>query len=200
MKCPRRTALAALALVLLGAVGLTHRAAAQSAIATGDAAWNLLKQNGSVALIRHGRTLGGAGDPPGFRLEDCATQRNLTEEGRAQAKTLGEAMRAKGVVVTDILSSRWCRCMDTARLAFGKVEALPALDNLFGNSAREPAQTAELRKRIRAWAGPGALVMVSHGVNILPLTGIQPAEGEILILLPNPSADFRVVGRIAIGS
>lgn len=195
----RRIAIAALAAAAAFAAPGVSGAAAQSPVATGEAAWSLLKQSGSVALIRHGRTSGGAGDPPGFMLENCGTQRNLTEEGRAQAKALGEAVRAHGVAVAAVLSSRWCRCLETARLAFGAAEPWPALDNLFGNSARAPAQTAELRKRIRAWAGPGTLVMVSHGVNILPLTGIQPAEGELLVLLPDPSVDFRVVGRIATG-
>lgn len=192
----RRNAILVLAFAALTLFGPAYRAAGQSAAATGDAAWKLLQQNGSVALIRHGRTTGGAGDPPGFVLEDCATQRNLTDEGRAQMRKLGEEVRARGVNAATVLSSRWCRCLETARLIFGKAEPWPQLDNLFGNSGRVQAQTAELRKRIRAWTGPGVLVLVTHGANILPLTGIQPAEGEMVIVLPDAKDDLRVVGRI----
>ena len=193
----RRHALTVLVVSALTAFGAAHQAAGQGTVATGDAAWRLLQQNGSVALLRHGRTTGGAGDPPGFALEDCATQRNLTDDGRVQMRKLGEEARARGFNAATVLSSRWCRCLETARLVFGKAEAWPQLDNLFGNPARVQAQTAELRKRIRAWSGPGTLVLVTHGANILPLTGIQPAEGEMVIVMPDARDDFRVAGRIA---
>jgi len=196
----RRHALAALGFAALAAFGMAQNAAAQNTVATGDDAWRLLRQNGSVALVRHGRTTGGAGDPPGFALADCATQRNLTEDGRAEMRRLGEAVRARGIDIAAVLSSRWCRCLETARLVFGKAEPWPPLDNLFGNSSRTQAQTAELRKRIRAWSGPGVLVLVTHGANILPLTGIQPAEGEMVIVMPDAKDDFRVTGRIAPGN
>ncbi|MGQ0675774.1 MAG: histidine phosphatase family protein [Rhodospirillales bacterium] len=198
MNWPGRAALVALAAG--GLVACADRAFAQTSLATGEEAWRLLRQDASIALVRHARTSGGAGDPPGFALGDCATQRNLTDEGRGQARALGEAARARGIIVTTVLSSRWCRCLDTARLAFGEAEPWPAVDNLFGNSARVAAQTAEFRKRVVAWTGPGALVVVTHGANILPLTEIQPAEGEMLVLLPDPRDGFRVVGRIAPGS
>lgn len=181
------------------AAGAMIGPAAASDIATGRAAWRLLAAPSAVALVRHARTAGGAGDPEGFRLEDCSTQRNLTDQGRAQAAALGQRFRANGVAVELVLSSRWCRCLDTARLAFGGVEPWPALDNLYANSAREPEQSAEVRRRIRAWSRPGAMVMVTHGVNILPLTGIAPAEGEVVVLHPDEESDFKVVGRIPPG-
>jgi phosphohistidine phosphatase SixA len=189
---------------MLGGLGLAWVAEGAFAgvaaeIATGRAAWRMLATRGAVALIRHARTSGGAGDPAGFSLEDCATQRNLTDQGRAQAAALGQRFRANGVAVELVLSSRWCRCLDTARIAFGGVEPWTALDNLYGNNAKEPTQSAEVRKRIRAWARPGALVLVTHGANILPLTGISPAEGEVVVLRPNDAKDFNVVGRIAPG-
>ena len=181
----------------LGASAIRFAAAAD--IATGAAAWRELASPGAVAVIRHARTSGGVGDPTGFRLDDCATQRNLSDQGRAQAAELGGRFRANLVTAGLVLSSRWCRCQDTARLAFGKAEPWPALDNVFDDRAREPAQNAEIRRRIRAWTGPGALVLVSHGVNITPLTGLYPAEGEAIVLRPDPATDFRVVGRIAPG-
>src|SRR3954452_15796974 len=82
--------------------------------------WGLLKEGGQVVLIRHALTTPGAGDPPGMQLDDCSTQRNLSEEGREHARQLGAAFRARSISVGRVLSSPWCRCMDTAQLAFGK--------------------------------------------------------------------------------
>jgi len=195
----RRSALAALAAAALGIVVAAPPALSQSAVATGEAAWRLLRQDGAVALVRHGRTGGGAGDPPGFVLADCSTQRNLTDGGRAQSRALGAAVHAHGVKVARVLSSRWCRCLETARLAFGEPEPWPMLDNLFGNAARVAERTAALRERIGAWAGPGALIVVTHGANILPLTGIQPAEGELLVVARDAKGEIRAVGRVAPG-
>ncbi len=178
---------------------LVVAAPAQAEPATGEAAWRLLAQSGSVAAIRHERTSGAVGDPAGMRLDDCATQRNLTEQGRARAAALGEQFRARGVSVTTVLSSQWCRCLETGRLAFGQAEPWPALNNLFGRREREPAQTAEVRQRIAAWTGPGTLVLVSHGSVIGPLTGAYPGEGEVIVLRPDAGKGFQVVGRIALG-
>src|SRR5207249_9911568 len=88
-------------------------------------AWAALAKGGHVALIRHGNAPPGyGGDPPGFKLDDCATQRNLDERGRKQARALGEAFRKHGVRVDRTLSSPVCRCLDTARLmAVGPVES-----------------------------------------------------------------------------
>jgi len=91
---------------------LASAAAAQDAAA----AWAALRAGGHVALIRHAGTVGGSGDPPEFRLEDCATQRNLTLKGRAEARRLGELFRSGGVSVGKVLSSQWCRCLDTVAL------------------------------------------------------------------------------------
>ena len=99
--------------------------------AAGDAneAWAALVKGGHVALIRHGNAPPGyGGDPPGFKIDDCKTQRNLDEQGRGEARALGEAFRSHGVRVDRILSSPWCRCLETARLmAVGSVETSWAL-------------------------------------------------------------------------
>jgi phosphohistidine phosphatase SixA len=193
MHSPGWTTIAAL---LLLAIAWPGRAAD---LAQGEAAWRKLAEPGTVAMIRHGRTSGGAGDPPGFKLDDCGSQRNLTEDGRAQMAKLGEQFRAHGVQVTAVLSSQWCRCLDTAKLAFGRAEPWAPLNNLFGRREHEPAQTAEVRKRIAAWKGPGTLVLVSQGANISPATGVYPGEGEVVVLRPDPATGFRAVGRIATG-
>lgn len=181
------------ALILVVAAALTGVPAAAE-----DAAWAALARGG-IALIRHAEAPGGAGDPPGFRLEECATQRALSARGRSQAASLGSVFRERGVAVGRVLSSQWCRCLDTARLmAVGAVEEFAALNNLFGRSERAETQTGTLREAIQGWRGPGALLMVSHGSTVLALTGVNPGEGEIVVLEPqrNSPAGFRVVGRI----
>jgi len=83
-----------------------------------DAAWDALRGGGQVVLIRHASTVAGLGDPPGFRLDDCATQRNLSDAGRAEARRIGAAFRRHGIPVDRVLSSRWCRCLDSLGAVF----------------------------------------------------------------------------------
>jgi hypothetical protein len=95
-----------------------------------DDLWKLLEAGGRVVLMRHTITTPGAGDPPGMRLDDCSTQRNLTEEGRRHARAIGEAFRSRRIDVDRVLSSPWCRCLETARLAFSRAEVYEPLSNL----------------------------------------------------------------------
>jgi phosphohistidine phosphatase SixA len=172
-----------------------------SAAAADDAAplWAALRAGGHVALIRHAATVGGAGDPQGFRLDDCATQRNLTDKGRAQAKRLGERFRAEQVPVGKVLSSQWCRCRDTvALMELGTPELAPTFNNAFKFRDRVEELTAGARAIVAAWSGPGTLVVATHGANILPLTGVMPEEGGIVVVKPEPALaeKLRVLGRI----
>lgn len=168
-----------------------------------DGPWPALRAGGKVVLIRHGATIGGAGDPPGFRLGDCATQRNLTDKGIAESKAMGERIRAQKVNVGKVISSQWCRCRDTASLMnLGQpVEIAETFNNAYTFSDRRDELTKGARAMIGAWKGPGALVIVTHGANILPLTGFQPAEGEMIVVEPEATADgrLRVIGRIPVG-
>jgi phosphohistidine phosphatase SixA len=161
------------------------------------ALWALLRAGGQVVLVRHAVTDPGVGDPPGFRLEDCGSQRNLSEPGRREAQRLGEILRQRQVPVAQVLTSPWCRCRDTARIAFGR-DAMPepALGNLFGRSGQEAQQVAALRKLVRAPAR-GNLFMVTHGSTVYALTGVSPGTVEMVVLAPQPGGDFRVAGRIA---
>lgn len=162
-----------------------------------EALWSLLQQGGQVVMLRHALTEAGVGDPPGFRLEDCRTQRNLSEQGVRDARRLGEALRTRKVPVARVLSSPWCRCIDTARLVFGAAPELqPALGNLFGRHEREAQQVAELRKLVRA-PQRGNLFLVTHGSTTLALTGVSPATSEMVVLAPQPAGAFRVAGRLA---
>ena len=160
-----------------------------------ESLWNALEQGGHVVLLRHAATVPGSGDPPGFRLDDCRTQRNLSADGRRDAQRLGADFRRRRIVLNEVLTSQWCRCRDTAQLAFGKSSPWPALNSFFDNPAASGPPSDEVRRRIAAFSGPGTLVLVTHQVNITALTGLVPAMGEMLVLLPTP-AGGRVLGRI----
>lgn len=166
------------------------------ALQASEEAWEALKAGGTIALFRHARAPG-TGDPANFRLEECATQRNLSADGRRQAQAIGERFRIRQIPVERVLSSRWCRALDTARLAFGdRAEPFPPLDSFFAGRGEEPAQTQALRRTVQDWRSGGVLVLVTHQVNITALTGVFPGEGEMLVLRPKPDAGFDIVGRI----
>lgn len=161
-----------------------------------EALWSRLKAGGYVILVRHGATDPGAGDPPGFKLDDCATQRNLNAAGRDEAARLGAAFRAHAIPVAGVRSSRWCRCLETARVAFGAAEPWPALDNTFDAPQRREPQMREVRKALTGPVADGNLVLVTHGVNIYALTGISPATAELVIV--SPGTALQPVGRITV--
>jgi phosphohistidine phosphatase SixA len=160
-----------------------------------DIAWTQLRQGVAVALIRHA-IAPGLGDPPGFRVGDCTTQRNLSQEGRDQARRIGEFFHEKGVKETSVYSSQWCRCLETARLlALGPVKELPALNSFFENRSTEESQTKQLRKFIMSLPADKPVIMVTHQVNITALTGIVPSSGEIIILQLTKDGQGKVLGR-----
>lgn len=160
-----------------------------------EAPWELLKQPGAIVLFRHAHAPG-VGDPDGFRLGDCATQRNLDDRGRAEARAIGEGFRQRGISVGRVLSSQWCRARETAELAFpGQVAEVPAFNSFFESRDVEPAATSAALAILRGWSGPGALVVVTHQVNIAALTGLSPRAGEgVIVRVANGQAD--VLGRL----
>lgn len=161
-------------------------------------AWDALR-SGGIVLFRHALAPGG-GDPPGFQLNDCATQRNLSDEGRAQAKRMGDRLKAEGVNVQAVWSSQWCRTLETAQLmALGppnQVQPKSAFNSLFATPQRQPAQTASAKKLLATHKGPGALVVSTHQVGITGLTGIVPASGEGVVVRMTSSGEVQVVGRV----
>lgn len=165
---------------------------APTAAASADELWALLRGGRQVVLLRHGTTTPGVGDPAGFRLEDCATQRNLVEAGRDEARRVGAAFRTQRVPVGRVLSSPWCRCLETARLAFGRAEPWPALANLFGRQERADA----LRAALGEPPPDGTLVLVSHGSTISSATGLMPEMGEFVVVTPQGGGRFTLAGRI----
>ena len=166
-----------------------------AAAADSKEAWAALVNGGHVALIRHGNAPPGYGDPPGFKIDDCATQRNLDEGGRAQARAIGEAFRQHGVRAEKILSSPWCRCLETARLmVLGPVDGTWAV----AASDKSPERLAALRQMLANWRGPGTLVVVTHALTVQALVGIMPGQAETVVVRPKLGKEpgVEVVGRI----
>jgi len=160
------------------------------------AAWAALRQGGAVALMRHGDAPG-VGDPPGWRLDDCATQRNLGERGRAEARAVGARLRAERIAIDRVVSSPWCRCIETARLVdAGPVHVEPAFANAFVLRDRREALRDAGRAFVAAWRGPGTLLVVTHGENIAALTGRTPATAAIVVVAPGAGGALREIGAV----
>lgn len=175
--------------------------AALPAAADEAAAWAALRAGGHVALIRHASTEAGLGDPPGYKLDDCATQRNLSARGREESRRLGERFRKEGVNVERVFTSPWCRCRDTAKEAFGKADDWEALSSFFDDRSRAEGLTERVKNRIGTYSTrrpKGTIVMVTHNVNIAALTGVSAGTGEVVVVRPDGCCGLKVVGRIAI--
>lgn len=158
--------------------------------------WNALRNGGHVILLRHAATEPGLSDPPGFRLDDCRTQRNLSEAGREQSRAWGRIFAQRGIPVGGVFSSVWCRCVETARLAFGRVATWPALNSHFESPASAELQAEQLRGGIpvRMQAGRN-LVLVTHQVNITTVSGVTPMMGEAVVMRVQGGA-LQLVGRL----
>jgi phosphohistidine phosphatase SixA len=158
--------------------------------------WEAMRQPGAIALMRHAYAPG-TSDPAAFRLGDCSTQRNLNDEGRAQAREIGAVFRAEGVAVDRVLSSQWCRSFETAELlGLGAVEALPSLNSFFDAGHRRDAQTRETLEFLRRQPEEQRMVLVSHQVNISALTGRGTASGEFVVVDVTPDGDLVVLGEV----
>ena len=151
----------------------------------------LLRIGGCALMLRHTQTEPGIGDPAGYRLDQCSTQRNLSNEGREQAKRIGQWLKGRGLTPQSIHTSTWCRCKDTAELAFGQYAVLSALNSMFDKRALQDSQTQELRTRLKNIATGQFEVWVTHQVNITALTGEVPAMGEAVLV----SGQARLLGR-----
>jgi len=182
---------------LLLAVPLLANGRLASAAAGEEAAWAVLAAGGCAVLLRHAQTVAGIGDPPGFRLDDCSTQRNLSDAGRAEARRLGAEFGRRGIAVDEVLSSRWCRCVDTARLAFPRheVRVFEALNSFFADGSTRAAQTEALRGFLARLPPRRRVVLVTHHVNIAALTGQAVGMGEALLVRTGDGAG-ELAGRL----
>lgn len=158
--------------------------------------WEALRAGGKVIMIRHSRTISGFGDPPGYDLEHCETQRYLSEDGKAQSRRMGVRFREEGVPIESVLSSQWCRCYETAELAFGTYELWPALNSFFDDYSTRDSQTREILQRASRFQGAGNLILVTHQVNITAATGRSVSSGEAVILQPEGGSRMKELGRI----
>lgn len=158
-------------------------------------------QPGTAVLFRHALAPG-TGDPPGFKLDDCRTQRNLSDEGRVQARRIGQSFAERGIKVAAVWSSQWCRTRETADLAFPRQRVdRPAFNSFFADRGVAADQTREALALLSDWRGPGVLVVVTHQVNITALTDIVPASGEGIVvqaigLEQQGAPRLKVLGRV----
>ena len=193
----RRTALARLgagliAPLLASAPGQVFAQTAQSASrAQLLAAW----RQGGVLLIRHAATESGLGDPPGFVIGQCRTQRNLSDEGRQASRAFGAWLQSQNFKPDAVRSSQWCRCQDTARLAFGAYEDWPALNSTFAGQGDSAVQQQALRERLSALPAGRTEVWVTHQVNMTGLTGAYPEMGEAFLV--DAQGRLKARGRVA---
>jgi broad specificity phosphatase PhoE len=162
-----------------------------------EVVWDALRAPGSVVVLRHSYAPG-AFDPPGARLDDCSTQRNLDERGRAQARRIGEAFRQRGIDVGAVLSSPRCRCLDTGRLAFGRVEAWSVLQGALRDRALRARLVAAVRTRIAEHRDGPPLVLVTHGSVVSDLSGRDVPMGAFVVLRREPDGTHVVAGDIQV--
>jgi len=184
-----------LALVLVIALTLTpHNATAKSL-----AIWDTLQgtnPKGYVLLLRHALAPG-VGDPADFRVGDCSTQRNLNDQGRQDAREIGQWLKRREVKILRVESSRWCRAKETAELlGLGRVRLNKNLDSLFQDEdALNDPQTANIRKRIISHRNTsGVLVFVGHFVNISAAVGVGVESGEGVLVRANAQGQIKVMG------
>ncbi|MEO1206717.1 MAG: histidine phosphatase family protein [Pseudomonadota bacterium] len=169
--------------------------------ANDDAAlWDRLRRGEVFVMMRHALAPG-TGDPANFDVNDCSTQRNLSERGRGQAREIGDLFRANGIGSAQVVSSAWCRCQDTAsELKLGPVETLDALNSFFENRDQAGPQTAALEAWLTARrANPtetAPLVLVTHQVNISGLVGSFTRSGEMVFIEQRADGGFAAVGSI----
>ncbi len=154
----------------------------------------LLKQPGVHAIMRHALAPG-TGDPQNFKLNDCSTQRNLDERGRAQARAIGNAFKAAGIVFDQVLTSQWCRCRETAELlGLGATEDFPGLNSFFQDRSTAARQTAQVAGHLASLPAGQTVLLVTHQVNITGLTGRWVRSGEVFLIKAGADGKAQVIG------
>lgn len=183
-----------LSLTLLSAMPASAAAADQSEII------DRLKAGGHILMIRHALAPGN-GDPPNFKIGDCATQRNLDDTGRNQARSIGVWLRNNGISSARVYSSQWCRCLETARLLnLGPVQELSALNSFYERTQDREPNLRALNDFISQHPVKGELIiMVTHFVTIAEIAGTGVSSGGGALLALHADAPYTVVGRVDFG-
>jgi Histidine phosphatase superfamily (branch 1) len=167
------------------------------ASAADDPMWERLKKGGTVILMRNSAVDEGLGDPKGYKVQDCATQLNLTAKGREEAKRIGQAFKAHGIPIKKVLTSAFCRCKETAELAFGKADVWEPLNSFYDKPERKSEQTRMLHQRMEEVVPEGNIVIVTHGYNIQSATGLNPDPGDMLVVIPAMRIGYKVLGELS---
>jgi len=159
-----------------------------------EAGWALLREGEQIVLLRHAMAPG-ATEPTNFDIEKCSTQRNLSERGRQQARKIGALFAARAAPTGRVLTSRFCRTKETARLAFGDAEEFAPLDPPAADETARKEQLDAIMEEVRNYTGSGNYVFVTHLETIQALTGQSAREGEAVIVTPQDDG-LRVLARI----
>ena len=141
-----------------------------------------LKNGGNLIFIRHAYAPGG-GDPDNFIISNCSTQRNLNEDGIKQSRKIGQFFIKNNISIDKVLSSEWCRCKDTAKIAFDRFETKNFLNSFFSSkfANNKNQQIRDLKEYIKNWESDKNLVLVTHYVLITEVLNYSPSSGEIVI-------------------
>lgn len=184
-------------LLALPLLALPAWAAAEVTLSSAEAK-RLLKAGGVGLLLRHGQTEAGVGDPPGFTLDDCKSQRNLSSDGRAQVRAMADRAKRSGIRFARVYTSQWCRCRDTARLLAAANDLprdWPVLNSQFADNPTIADANQQIGTLLRTSPTNESWLLVSHQVNIAAFTGISPASGEG-VLVRVTSSGMAVLGRV----
>ena len=156
---------------------------------------NQLEDGGKLIFIRHAYAPGG-GDPNNFNLDDCSTQRNLNNEGREQAKYIGEFFKKNKIEIDKVLSSEWCRCKETAKIAFKNFSTNSFLNSFYSSKHRKnkEKQIEMLNDYVKKFRNKQNLIFVTHYVLISEVLNYAPSSGEIVVSDKN----FNMIGSIEI--
>ena len=191
-----RVALICRGLIALCVIGGVHAGAAADDMA-------LLRElrSGAVLLMRHTQTTAGVGDPPGWHLERCESQRNLDASGIAHAKRIGQWLASHQLRVTVVRNSPWCRARDTATLAFGRHDDWAPLSYIFEDRSGADAQAAAVKQYVQSLKAGELVVLMSHGVTISHIVGgVALATGESVVVRAGagPAAPLQIIGRLEV--
>lgn len=186
------------AVLALISLGLALPVVNAEALLAQQEAHRLLRKGGVALLLRHGQTEAGVGDPPGFTLDNCSTQRNLSAVGRAELSEMASRLSVARVSFARTFTSQWCRCRETAQLltgAPGSVEDWAALNSQFSGNAVVDSANAQVVAKVRQIPANKSWLLVTHQVNITATTGFTPVPGEG-VLVQATTTGIRVLGRV----
>jgi len=163
-----------------------------------EAGWALLRNGGQTVLLNHANAPG-SGEPANFDIENCRTQRNLSDRGRQQARRIGALVAARSAPAGQVYASRFCRTVETANLVFGEsaVELLDALDLVTGDEDRDTEAFNTILELISGYSGSGNMFLVTHPENVRVWLSTRSREGEAVIVQPEGEG-LRVLGRVVL--